>query len=771
MAITECRSERFLASYLDWFNLLLQHIQPSGVSQLVEVASCAAVSDLLSRLGTFSNLKKEGNAQAGKLVQPILKILNEDATEAVLEVAGHLLSSIITYFPAAVLRYHDNVEGAIVSRIMSGNCSAVLLKKLASCLALLPRSRGDEESWSLMMQKILFSTSRLLNDALEGLEEDSVRNEGIALLFPPGKDPPPSLGGQMNVGESLNKGERSQQLLISTISSLMNCCCTILTSFYPVQVAVPIRPILATVRRVLMVSGSLPESLQPFTTAMQQEFVCTQLPALQLCSLEVLAAVVKGMHCQLLPHAGDIVRILMGCFKRCWLPELRTKLYSIVKDLLILMGAGMALYISQEVISNGFIDLKLAGPGSDGACVSEVLPIEATSQRQPKKRKHGTVTALPVEQHASFGSGVKASKESPTSIALKIAAVEALEALLIVGGALRSDSWRRRVDHLLIEVATNAFRMGWTHDGKPFLPQEPKVTWEDFQLAALHALLASLLSPAGTRPPYLAQGLELFRKGKSGTGTKIAEFCAQALLALEVLVHPRALPFIDISSGMADFGGQKYKSPLVDGKIRTGNYGIPHDIYDFMNDVYLQNNSGSEVLPAECNKRLHCDKKSVDISRSQDLEPQNIVSPPLNMSTPGKRAGPAPTPCNVQIEANGDRVMQDVEHHDNPDKASREPDLTTAREDLVPTSSLGTKRGLEEDVSDAETPASPRRPSESSGQGPASIGCESIPGAEGVVSARGDDNVFKVSAAEADDESDSFPDIVDADPDTDSGSE
>jgi len=41
--------------------------------------------------------------------------------------------------------------------------------------------------------------------------------------------------------ESLNKGERSQLLLVSTISSLMNCCCTMLTSFYPVQVdATPI---------------------------------------------------------------------------------------------------------------------------------------------------------------------------------------------------------------------------------------------------------------------------------------------------------------------------------------------------------------------------------------------------------------------------------------------------------------------------------------------------------------------------------------------------
>jgi len=49
-------------------------------------------------------------------------------------------------------------------------------------------------------------------------------------------------------------------------------------------------------------------------------------------------------YSQLLPHVADVVRILMGYFKKCWLSELRTKGYSIVKDLLILMGAGMFFF-------------------------------------------------------------------------------------------------------------------------------------------------------------------------------------------------------------------------------------------------------------------------------------------------------------------------------------------------------------------------------------------------------------------------------------------
>lgn len=125
---TACSSARFLASYSDWFNVLLSHIQSSGASQFVKVASCAAVSDLLTRLSGFANLKKDGNSYAGKLVQPILNMFNEDVTEAVSDVAAHLLLTILNHFPSSVHRHHDNVECVIVSKIMSANYSDNVLK-------------------------------------------------------------------------------------------------------------------------------------------------------------------------------------------------------------------------------------------------------------------------------------------------------------------------------------------------------------------------------------------------------------------------------------------------------------------------------------------------------------------------------------------------------------------------------------------------------------------------------------------------------------------
>lgn len=79
---------------------------------------------------------------------------------------------------------------------------------------------------------------------------------------------------------------------------------------------------------------------------------------------------------------------------------------------------------------------------------------------------------------------------------------------------MRSECWRSNVDSLLINVAMNACGVGWASEEKyPNLRDERPVSRADFQLAALEALLASLLSPAHVRPPYLSEGLELFRRG------------------------------------------------------------------------------------------------------------------------------------------------------------------------------------------------------------------------------------------------------------------
>lgn len=568
----ECSSDRFLASYSVWFNKLLSHIQSQGESHFLMVASCASLSDLLTRLGGFSNLKKDGTSHALKVIQPVLKLLSEDNSDTTNDGAICLLYTVITSFPASVHRHYESVEAAIVSKIMSGKCSVGLLKKLGHCLALLPKSKGDEDSWLLMMRKILILINVQLKDAFQGLEEESKSDDALRVLIPPGHDPPPPLGGLTMPITSNRSTKRPELLLMCSVSTLMNCCSTMLTCSYPVQVSVPVQSLVMLARRVLMLDGSVSQSLYPLMTTMQQELICSELPVLHLRGLELLTATVKGVRSQLLPHVADIARLLTEYFRKCALPELRVMIYSVIRILLMSLGVGMSLYLTQEVISNTFVDLDYISytSGDSNSNLNSKVAYEPLQQPVQKKRKLASTTGSIDEQPDRIGLEMMAPKIL-TPMSVKIAALHTLETLLTVGGAIRSDSWRPDVDRLLLAIATDACKGGWAKEEKNiFLPDGRTNPWAEFQLAALKALLASLISPGRVRPPFLSQGLELFRRGIQETGTELSEFCSHALLALEVLIHPRALPLIDSASD-TNVIGVKLRIP---GSIYSGDQNV-----------------------------------------------------------------------------------------------------------------------------------------------------------------------------------------------------
>lgn len=54
---------------------------------------------------------------------------------------------------------------------------------------------------------------------------------------------------------------------------------------------------------------------------------------------------------QLLPHVVDMTRFLSEYFKTCGLPELRVKVYSILKVLLMSMGVGMFRCLEVNVLT------------------------------------------------------------------------------------------------------------------------------------------------------------------------------------------------------------------------------------------------------------------------------------------------------------------------------------------------------------------------------------------------------------------------------------
>ncbi|GKE10286.1 proline-, glutamic acid- and leucine-rich protein 1, partial [Tanacetum coccineum] len=341
------------------------------------------------------------------------------------EGAASLLCTILTLFPSSLQKTCDSAEAAIVAKIMSGKCTANMLKKLARCLSLLPKSKGDEDSWSLMIYKVLVAINVLLNDSFQGLEEETRSREIMRALVPPKKDSPAPLGG-LTILDISNKATMQERVSMPSISALMLCCSTMLTTSYPAKAKLPVRLLLMLVERVLMVDGSLPHTLYPTITAMQQEYVCLELPVQHSYSLDILCGIVKGAHSQLLPHAAHMIRIVTEYLRRCEQPELRIKLYALIKLMLLSMGVGLTIYLAEDVVSNASIDLDSVGDRGGEAC--------SNSEPVQKKRKH----EMPVTSHENQSATIY-TRKNPVPISLKIAALEALETLLTVGGGLRSE--------------------------------------------------------------------------------------------------------------------------------------------------------------------------------------------------------------------------------------------------------------------------------------------------------------------------------------------
>ncbi|MBA0829337.1 hypothetical protein Goarm_013949 [Gossypium armourianum] len=502
---------------------LVSSPRPASDYISVKVATFASLSDLLKRLGKYSEIKKDVTLQAGKLIQPVLDLLlDSEFSEVLMEGALAVLCTIIDSFSASFLPHYEKAEAIIVSKIIAGQCSSSMMKSYAYFLASLPKSRGDKDSWVVMMQDLLTSIDIHLNDVFQCLEQAPERAENP-------------------------EARKSKQLLTCIIPTLMLCCSTMLINSYPVQVTVPVQQLLTNVKRVLMVNDSFSQASLKSMAIMQEGFVCTELPVLQSYALDLLSAIIKGTSSQLLPHAGYIIRLLKDCFHKCALPMLRTKLYFIIRTLLISMGIGAALQIAEELTSNAFIDLDaywyLNRQQVSNQDFKSTIVEAPLLQPADKKRKYTATGSLQENEDMDYLGLQLSNKHLTSPISLKIAALKALQILLTMGSVLRPDL-RSSINDLLMNVAVNAYDGKWRNDEE----NEVMSTYTDFLLAALHAVLASLLSQPSVNQHHLVKALELFRKGKQEAGAKIADFCGIALLATEMLMNPIKVSICDIPS-------------------------------------------------------------------------------------------------------------------------------------------------------------------------------------------------------------------------------
>ncbi|KAG0609883.1 hypothetical protein M758_7G021100 [Ceratodon purpureus] len=590
VTVQECSRQRLLECYNSWFMKVLPFLKQQTDPVFVRAAACASLTDLIVRLGGLTEVvgvRRDCANFISKFIQPLLQLIGDKNSNVLLNEAMDLLIAVLKNFPNCLRQQFINVEVSLVARFTDVNCHSSVGQKCAKALAFLPKAQGDAASWSSLMRRILIAINADLDFAFRGMEDASVAEGATRALLPQGQGPPRSLGedpqkplGDQSLPSStgIQPGKNLWSQLLPRISYLLHCCNYLLISPYPTPVPAPVGPLLSLIMRILGVDGSRSSSsLGSSVFSSQHVSVCSELPALHLSALELLSATLRGVRGQLLPRGAALARLLTDHFRRTGgrYPNLRINLYAISRHLFIAMGAGMTSALAPAVVGSALLDLKGSSsrehlPPSNVAKTSGVS--SGSQGTNSKKRKEAG--GLPGDHSINdLAEVANVEGEGRAPLAVQVAALQALEALLNTGGALLPERWRAEVDAALAGVAigvaadTTSFNISCDKDSS----HSRKSTSVDMQVAAYQALLASLLAPCGHRPPYLAQGLALFRNGRKEVGTEVATVCARALMALEPLIHPRCLPSVNAFTEMAGGHGMNGTPSYLQKSNKSGH--------------------------------------------------------------------------------------------------------------------------------------------------------------------------------------------------------
>lgn len=279
----------------------------------VRAAACASLTDLIVRLGgliEFAGVRRDGANLISKLVQPLLQILGDNDSSGIWNEAMDLLSALLRYFPACLRQQSSSFEALLVARIMDVECFTAIPQKCAKTLALLPKAHGDATTWSSLLRRILIATNSELDFAFASMEDVSTAEDATASLLPRGEEPPVPLGGRaVSSNACVQPGKSLWERLVPRVSNLLQCCNYLLTTPFPVPVPAPLGPLLALSMRILRVDGSRLSSasrLGGTIPSSHQAALYSELPALHLTALNLLASTLRGIRRYFIPSLCNL---------------------------------------------------------------------------------------------------------------------------------------------------------------------------------------------------------------------------------------------------------------------------------------------------------------------------------------------------------------------------------------------------------------------------------------------------------------------------------
>lgn len=270
--------------------------------------------------------------------------------------------------------------------------------------------------------------------------------------------------------------------------------------------------------------------------------------------------------------------------------------------------------------------------------------------------------------------------------------------------------------------------------------------------------------------------------GKQETGTKLAEFCAHALLALEVLIHPRVLPLEDFptANSISDCVHHRFpESMYSDGPenrtiFSSGTDGIRHNApdpdHDDLYESWLGNCKETEVpVSNPGNTTFNNNKPSetitVRLDKKLPIESGSFNKEILDACEKGRLA----TSAGIEKRGNRDDTM--IDQHQFQESITEVQNSISANISTVPAttgSSLGSEIVFEKVASLTEVvnQAGSDMASDLNILVDKTEGFTKMDRGASMASIPEKSKAF-ASEVDYDSEMEAFPDIVDVDPDSD----
>jgi len=211
----------------------------------------------------------------------------------------------------------------------------------------------------------------------------------------------------------------------------------------------------------------------------------------------------------------------------------REQLYLCSAQLLRAGGPGVLRDVADSALASCHLELYAeAEAGADAG-----QPPPAKRRKSGAEPEDGGSGAWRATQHsllADFSAG--------RSIGAQAAAIDLVEALFQGGGAVLPAPQRLRLDAMAAHLAATC-RAAATAVRRGGQGRDAGGALKSLQAAAYRALLASISTPVPHRPVFLPQAVAAFREGVFDSDAAVSAVCRDALRVVEVMLHPRALPF------------------------------------------------------------------------------------------------------------------------------------------------------------------------------------------------------------------------------------